>query len=307
MSPFSRFLKPLSFIAKIPIAYVPHITSILAFICLATVTIVGAVVHIASYPSLPSSPSSPHSLPNSLPHSLPRSSPHSLPRSSPHSLPRRPLSIIETMKLKEEKETDKTTIFLLGDSMLDNTLYVDPNESVADIFKTTTDHNVRLFAKDGALIGDVYSQLHKINPDYNNRDTYICVSAGGNNILELVAIHLQYKAFNIDTGNEDASECNNVNQIFEQYKKLINAITLKLPNANILLLNLYYPTAEPALKPLIAHWNEKMDASFENVAKRIRVVRVDKSLTRPHDFTHRIEPSYEGGCKMVDLIKGAIQ
>jgi hypothetical protein len=271
MSPFSRFLKPLSFIAKIPIAYVPHMTSILALLCLATVTIVGAVVHIASYPSSP----------------------------------RRPLSIIETMTPKEE--TKVKTVFLLGDSMLDNTLYVDPNESVADIFKTTTDHNVRLYAQDGALIGDVYSQLHKISPDYNNRNTYICVSAGGNNILELVAVYLQYKAFNIDTDNEDASEGNNVNQIFEQYKKLINAITLKLPNANILLLNLYYPTAEPALKPLIAHWNEKMDASFENVAKRIRVVRVDKSLTRSDDFTHRIEPSYEGGCKMVDLIKGAIQ
>ena len=281
MSPFSRFLKPLSFIAKIPIAYVPHITSILALLCFATVTIVGAVVHIASYPSSP--PPRP-----------------------------RPLSIIETMSQKEENKGNKgkgkgTTVFLLGDSMLDNTLYVLPNESVADIFKTTTDHNVRLFAQDGALINDVYSQLHKISPDYNNRDTYVCVSAGGNNILELVSIHLQYKAFNIDTDNEDASEGNSVNQIFEQYKKLINAITLKLPNANILLLNLYYPTAEPALKPLIAHWNEKMDASFENVAKRIRVVRVDKSLTRPDDFTHRIEPSYEGGCKMVDLIKGVIQ
>lgn len=284
MSRISRFLKPLSIIAKIPIAYVPHITSILALLCFATVTIVGAVVHIASYPSPPSSPSSPSSS-------------------------RRPLSIIETMKQKEEKETSKTTIFLLGDSMLDNTLYVDPNESVADIFKTTTDHNVHLFAQDGALIGDVYSQLHKISPDYNNRDTYICVSAGGNNILELVAIHLQFKAFNIDNEHDDehASEGNSVNQIFEQYKKLINAITLKLPNANILLLNLYYPTAEPALKPLIAHWNEKMDASFENVAKRIRVVRVDQSLTRSVDFTHRIEPSYEGGCKMVELIKGAIQ
>lgn len=285
MSHISRFLKPLSFIAKIPIAYVPHITSILALLCFATVTIVGTIVHIASYPS---------------------SSPHSLPHSLPHASPRRPLSIIETMAQKEETQ-GTTTVFLLGDSMLDNTLYVDPNESVADIFKTTTDHNVRLFAQDGALIDDVYSQLHKISPDYNNRDTYICVSAGGNNILELVAVHLQYKAFNIDTGNEDASEGNNVNKIFEQYKKLINAITLKLPNANLLLLNLYYPTAEPALKPLISHWNEKMDASFENVAKRIRVVRVDKSLTRPDDFTHRIEPSYEGGCKMVDLIKGVIQ
>jgi hypothetical protein len=282
MSPFSRFFKPLSYIVKMPIAYVPHITSILALLCFATVTIVGAVVHIASYPPPPSSPSS----------------------------SRRSLSIIETMKQKEEKKTSKTTIFLLGDSMLDNTLYVDPNESVADIFKTTTNHNVRLYAQDGALISDVYSQLHKISPDYNNRDTYICVSAGGNNILELVAIHLQYKAFNIDNDDDDdehASEGNNVNQIFEQYKKLINAITLKLPNANILLLNLYYPTAEPALKPLIAHWNEKMDASFENVAKRIRVVRVDQSLTKSVDFTHRIEPSYEGGCKMVDLIKGAIQ
>lgn len=278
MSPFSRFLKPLSFIAKIPIAYVPHITTMLTLACFAVVTIIGAIVHVASYPP---------------------------PHSSPHSSPRHSLSIIETMTQKEEKGT--TTIFLLGDSMLDNTLYVDPNESVADIFKTTTDHNVRLFAQDGALISDVYSQLHKISPDYNNRDTYICVSAGGNNILDLVSIHLQYKAYNIDNDDEDASKGNNVNQIFEQYKKLINAITLKLPNANILLLNLYYPTAEPALKPLISHWNEKMDASFENVAKRIRVVRVDKSLTRPDDFTHRIEPSYEGGCKMVDLIKGVIQ
>jgi hypothetical protein len=276
MSPFPRFLKPLSFIAKIPIAYVPHITTMLTLACFAVVTLIGAIVHVASYPP-PSSPSSSC----------------------------RSLSIIETMAQKEEK--GRTTIFLLGDSMLDNTLYVDPNESVVDIFKTTTDHNVRLYAQDGALIEDVYSQLHKISPDYNNRDTYICISAGGNNILELVAIHLQYKAFNIDNDDEDTGQGNNVNQIFEQYKKLINAITLKLPNANILLLNLYYPTAEPALKPLISHWNDKMDASFENVAKRIRVVRVDHSLTKSDDFTHRIEPSYEGGCKMVDLIKGMIQ
>lgn len=282
MSPFSRFLKPLSFIAKIPIAYVPHMVSILALLCLATATIVGAVVHVTSYPSSP---------------------PSSLRASSSY----RPLSIIETMKQQEEKGKKTATIFLLGDSMLDNTLYVAPNESVDEIFKTKTSHNIHMFAKDGALIDDVYSQLHKIHPNYNNNNTYICLSAGGNNILELVAVHLQYKAYNIDTDNEDVSEGNNVNKIFEQYKKLVNAIALKLPNANILLLNLYYPTAEPALKPLIAHWNEKMDAFFENASKRVRVIRVDNALTRPDDFTHRIEPSYEGGCKMVDLIKGVIQ
>jgi hypothetical protein len=274
MSPFSRFLKPLSFIKNIPIAYIPHITAFLTLVCFATATIVGVVVHVASYPTSPSY---------------------------------RPLSIIETMKQKEEKDKRTPNVFLLGDSMLDNTLYVAPNESVRDIFKTTTRHNVHLYAKDGALVGDVYSQLHKIHPDYDNNNTYICVSAGGNNILELVSIHLQYKALNIDNDNEDASEGNNVNKIFEQYKKLINAIKLKLPNANILLLNLYYPTAEPELKPLIRHWNDKLIAFFENAAKRIRVIRVDQALTRSDDFTHRIEPSYEGGCKMVDLIKGEIQ
>jgi hypothetical protein len=275
MSPFFHFFKPLSFIKNMPIAYIPHITSILTLLCFASVTLIGAVVHVASYPSSPSS--------------------------------YRPLSIIETMKQKEDKDRNNPNVFLLGDSMLENTLYVAPNESVADIFKTKTQHKIHLYAKDGALVGDVYSQLHKIRPDYDNNNTYICVSAGGNNILELVSIHLQYKAFNIDNDNEDASEGNNVNKIFEQYKKLINAIKLKLPNANILLLNLYYPTAEPALKPLIHHWNEKMSAFFENAAKRIRVIRVDKALTSPDDFTHRIEPSYEGGCKMVDLIKGEIQ
>ena len=281
MSLFSRFLKPLSFIKNIPIAYIPHLTALLTLVCFASVTLIGAVVNVASYTSSHPSPTA----------------------SSSYS----PLSIIETMKQKEEKNKNKPNVFLLGDSMLENSLYVLPNESVADIFKTKTHHNIHMFAKDGALVDDVYSQLHKIHPDYDNNNTYICVSAGGNNILELVSIHLQYKAFNIDNDNEDESEGNNVNKIFEQYKKLINAIKLKLPNANILLLNLYYPTAEPALKPLIRHWNEKIATFFENAAKRIRVIRVDKALTNPHDFTHRIEPSYEGGCKMVDLIKGEIQ
>ena len=281
MSPFSRFLKPLTFIKNIPIAYVPHLASIVTLVCFATVTIIGAIVHVASYSSSPQPSSSVSSY--------------------------RPRSIIETMKQKEEKEKRTPTVFLLGDSMLDNTLYVAPDENIVSIFKTKTRHNVHLFAQDGAVISDVYSQLHKIHPDRNNNNTYICVSAGGNNILELVSLHLQRKAFNIENEDEDTGEGENVNKIFEQYKKLINAIRLKLPDANLLLLNLYYPTAEPELKPLITHWNEKMDATFENVNKRIRVVRVDQALTRPDDFTHRIEPSYEGGCKMVDLIKGVIQ
>jgi hypothetical protein len=196
----------------------------------------------------------------------------------------------------KEGLTQNKNLFLIGDSMLNNQLYVADGDSVYHKVRDQTRARVHLLAKDDAVITEMYSQLHKIPPRFDNEDTYVCVSAGGNNLLNMQSL-IYTNSFKKDSQEE-------MDDIFKEYTKFISAIKMRLPDATLLLMNLYYPPSMPHLKTVVAYWNGLLNNTFSNdsVTKNIRVIEVDKVFTEPTDFVSRIEPSSEGGEKLSKLI-----
>jgi hypothetical protein len=71
-------------------------------------------------------------------------------------------------------------IVLLGDSILENSSYANP--CILEILKSTS-HSVLCLAQDNSTIESTYLQLHDLPSNLNNRNTFIFVSVGGNDIL----------------------------------------------------------------------------------------------------------------------------
>lgn len=197
-------------------------------------------------------------------------------------------------------------IILLGDSMLNNSLYVPPDKSVYSMLQSHFSTDVHMFAQDGATISDVYGQLDRLNDSHNTDYTYVFLSAGGNNIVNKIR-----KRRRVGAKKDVHMETN--------YENLVKSINIKLPNAKLILLNLYYPTSETyaSAKPLIEQWNLFLDqfqpskffnsSAQKNADVRVhKLIRMDKLLTNDSDFTHKIEPSIMGGEKICNAIISAV-
>lgn len=199
----------------------------------------------------------------------------------------------EQMKqsLLREGLTNKpdSTIILIGDSILNNSNYILlDGKSVPDLIKAEHSDTYN-FAKDEAVITDCNLQIEQIPVTNNTKDTYIFVSAGGNNIL-----------------NKQNNMTNEMLQtFFQQYSTLIHSLKSKFPNANIYLLNLYYPldTRFKNLYPYIDQWNSLLlDFSKKN---NLKIIQTNKFMLNKDDFTNTIEPSIIGGQKIANAILDA--
>lgn len=182
-------------------------------------------------------------------------------------------------KLKEPL-TNKDTIVLIGDSILNNNMYVPIGESVADNIKLLHGNNVIIGAKDGATISTCYQQLN-INID-NSENYYLFISIGGNDILN----------------NNDK----NLDNLKKKYIELIDFIRNKYSKTKINLLNLYFPADEKydKYKKNIIEWNEMISSLCEKY--KYNLLRLDNLLTNTSDFTRGIEPSVIGSEKIAKLI-----
>jgi len=84
-------------------------------------------------------------------------------------------------------------IILLGDSILENSSYANP--CILEILKSTS-HSVLCLAQDNSTIESTYLQLHDLSSNLNNRNTFIFVSVGGNDILNNLFTKI-FKVINI--------------------------------------------------------------------------------------------------------------
>ena len=172
-------------------------------------------------------------------------------------------------------------VVLIGDSMLNNSNYVYQGESVPDLLSNQLVGNtVYNFAKDGATISDCYAQLDQISFDSNTNIT-IFLSCGGNNIL-----------------NSRGQELN-VTNLFNEYSQLIKSIKVRLPNADLYVLNLYMPTGghHTTYKPVIDQWNQLIQDNASTL--EYSILKTDDLLTSNEDFIYGVEPSFKGGKKLV--------
>ena len=175
----------------------------------------------------------------------------------------------------------------MGDSVLNNANYVPSGKSVYDSLKSKLSKVINL-AKDGATISDLYRQLDKIPVDLNNTNTYIYISAGGNDILnkriELSSTEIQ--------------------RLFDSYMVFLNALREKLGRVKINILNLYLPS-DPryqTYKTSIDQWNHLIQSSSSKIGEMYNVVNLNTLLTSPEDFVYDIEPSESASDKIAYLI-----
>jgi len=190
--------------------------------------------------------------------------------------------------------SNKDTFVLLGDSIIKNNAYISEGKSVEDILIERTNGKTHCYAVDHSKIVDVYSQVSQIPLELNNKNTSIFLSAGGNDIL----------THYVDQEG-DITDSTVLNPMFAAYKKLIESIRVRMPNAKIYLLDIYYPDTIK-YKPyhsIISEWNDMIYNYANNSKNNISgVVKVSSILTQGDDFAFGIEPSTKGGQKIAENI-----
>ena len=187
------------------------------------------------------------------------------------------------------------TYILLGDSILKNDAYVKDGNSIENLLiKHNSNINLYSFAEDNSKIIDIYGQISKIPVEANNPNTYVFLSAGGNDIL----------THYVDR-NEDITDTSVLKPMFSSYKNLIKSIFSRIPNAKIILLDIYYPDnlKYRQFYLIIKEWNNMI---YDFVGKPCNniysIIKISNQLTQSDDFSFGIEPSTNGGKKIVNLI-----
>ena len=189
--------------------------------------------------------------------------------------------------LKKEGLTNNNRIILMGDSVLNNSNYVSSGKSVENMLKTKT-NNILNVSKDGSTINDLYSQLDKIPIGLDNAETYIFISAGGNDILN--------KRSSLTSAE--------ITKLFNTYRDFFKAFRTKLGSAKLNIINLYLP-ANPryqSYKTQIDFWNELINKYSNGVGEMYNVIDLNSVLKSPNDFVYDIEPSELGSEKIANLI-----
>ena len=185
-------------------------------------------------------------------------------------------------------------IVLIGDSIIKNNAYSSDGRGIDDILIERTNNNTFCYAKDHAKIVDIYRHIGEIPIELNSVKTTIFISAGGNDILSY---------YNENSNNNETTSF--VKMVFSYYKKLIKNIHTKLPNSQIILLDIYYPNSikYKQYHSIIKQWNGMIyNYATQNNNNITGVIKISNLLTQSEDFTLSIEPSSIGGTKIADAI-----
>lgn len=189
-------------------------------------------------------------------------------------------------------QTSKTYV-LLGDSIFKNDVYVSDGKSVENLV-AERNKNIHCFAEDHSKIVDIYSQIDSIPQELDTSNTFVFLSAGGNDIL----------SHYVDQ-NQDITNTSILRPMFASYKNLVKSIQTRLPKAKLILVDIYYPDnlKYKQFHSIIQEWNNMIYGFAENPKNNIySVIRISQHLTKSEDFSFGIEPSSVGGKKIADLI-----
>ncbi len=170
---------------------------------------------------------------------------------------------------------NSSNVILLGDSILNNSNYVQPNENVSSCLENKGLH-VECLARDNSTLDTIDKQLIQLNNQ--PRDASVVISIGGNDLLAKKSLK-------------------NVKFQFEEMMKKLK----KMDFDQILIVDIYYPpfiACKPYYKE-VAIWNNFL-TSFKN--ENCKIVRVSEIMKKKEDFVYEIEPSRIGSLKISDLI-----
>jgi hypothetical protein len=197
---------------------------------------------------------------------------------------------------------------LLGDSIIDNKIYVGPHElSVTEHLHNLTDDVINSIAVDGHTTKDViHAQLDQL-PYYS---THQVLSIGGNDLLQ--------NMFFLKNAEQLTA-----NEVFEQsvgimapIKRRYQTIVEKLSqqDSNILLCTVYEGNLlnDPLLydialssKAMVSMLNDIVYSTANTY--NAEVLELRNIFTKPKDYANPIEPSHIGGSKFALEINDWIQ
>jgi len=217
------------------------------------------------------------------------------------------------------------SIVLLGDSIIDNTLYVEKHDVEYHVRTLLEDDVIANNSVDGVTTSQVLD--FAIRGGYSDDTTHFIISVGGNNLLD------KKKAL-LDTETPDNLKAMLIKQgiyseigydmlpilngtYFSGYMTEIESIAVILnyryPKAEVVFLGLYEgnPSFNPDWKPvehllpeLIATHNEKLQDTIKRLNdKGINASYIDITNTlKPEDYFNDIEPNDSGGLLIAEKI-----
>lgn len=191
-------------------------------------------------------------------------------------------------------------VVLLGDSILDNKSYVQPDElDVVRQLDTVLgdDHQATLGAVDGSMIHNVEQQLGSLPKDA----THLVVSMGGNDLID----RMGYLETPVSVTMEAMMVLSQVSEKFrEQYHETLQQIiAIGLPT---IVCTIYNPRLEEPMMQTVAVTAIQTfnDCIIQEVARvGLPLIELRSVCDDDEDFANPIEPSAIGGQKIVNAIK----
>ena len=197
---------------------------------------------------------------------------------------------------------------LLGDSIIDNKVYVGPHElSVTEHLHNLTDDVINSIAVDGHTTKDVIHAQLDMLPYYS---THQVLSIGGNDLLQNMFFLKNTEQL---TANEVFEQSVGIMApIKRRYQTIVEKLSLQ--NSNILLCTVYEGNLlnDPLLydialssKAMVSMLNDIVYSTANTY--NAEVLELRNIFTKPKDYANPIEPSHIGGSKFALEINDWIQ
>ena len=197
---------------------------------------------------------------------------------------------------------------LLGDSIIDNKIYVGPHElSVTEHLHNLSDDVINSIAVDGHTTKDVIHNQLDLLPQYS---THQVLSIGGNDLLQNMYFLKNQERL---TANEVFEQAVGIMApIKRRYQTIVEKLSLQ--DSNILLCTVYEGNLlnDPLLydialssKAMVSMLNDIVYSTANTY--NAEVLELRNIFTKPRDYANPIEPSHIGGSKFALEINDWIQ
>ena len=197
---------------------------------------------------------------------------------------------------------------LLGDSIIDNKIYVGPHElSVTEHLHNLSDDVINSIAVDGHTTKDVIHAQLDLLPQYS---THQVLSIGGNDLLQNMYFLKNQERLTTNEVFEQAFGI--MAPIKRRYQTIVEKLSLQ--DSNILLCTVYEGNLlnDPLLydialssKAMVSMLNDIVYSTANTY--NAQVLELRNIFTKPKDYANPIEPSHIGGSKFALEINDWIQ
>jgi lysophospholipase L1-like esterase len=197
----------------------------------------------------------------------------------------------------------KRSVVLLGDSILDNGSYTDPEPDTTTHLQRILgdDWSVSRLAQDGAVMDGIRSQLERLK----GRPDVAVLSVGGNDVIRHAEV----------IGRPDAAAESVLTAMLgitenfgRQYEKVAQEVGVRAERT--VLCTIYEVQLHPPLLARLARVPLSMlnDRIIRAGARHgVDVLDLRSVCTEPSDFVKQIEPSPQGAAKIAAAIAGVLQ